>query len=39
MISSEEIVSNIIFNLKNKIGELVSFNGQCSISRLSIKEV
>ena len=38
MMESKDVISNISFKLKNKNNELVSFNGQSSSFRLSIKE-
>ena len=39
MMESKDIISSIFFKLKNENGNLVSFNGQSVIFRLSIKEI
>ena len=39
MMESEDIISSISFILKNENNQLVSFNGQLIIFRLSIKEI
>ena len=39
MMESKDIISSICFKLKNENGNLVSFNGQSIIFRLSIKEI
>ena len=39
MMESKDIISSICFKLKNKNGNLVSFNGQSLTFRLSIKEI
>ena len=39
MMQSKDIISSICFKLKNKNGNLVSFNGQSVTFRLSIKEI
>ena len=39
IMESKDIISSICFKLKNKIGNLVSFNGQSVTFRLSIKEI
>ena len=36
---SKDVISSICFKLKNKNGNLVSFNGQSVTFRLSIKEI
>ena len=36
---SKDFISKICFKLKNEINELVSFNGQSTTFRLSIKEI
>ena len=38
MMESEDIISTIHFRLKNENGNLVTFNGQSTTFRLSIKE-
>ena len=39
MMESKDIISTICFKLKNEKGNLVSFNGQSTTFRLSIKEI
>ena len=39
MMESEDFTSNISFRLKNKIGRLISFNGQSFTFKLSIEEI
>ena len=39
MMESKDIISSICFKLKNENGNLVSFNGQSTTFRLSIKEI
>ena len=39
MMESKDIISSIYFKFKNENGNLVSFNGQGIIFRLSIKEI
>ena len=39
MMQSRDVVSSICIKLKNENGNLVSFNGQSIIFRLSIKEI
>ena len=39
MLHTNDFISSINFKLKNENNELVSFNGQSVIFRLSIKEV
>ena len=39
MMETKDVVSSLCLNLKNEINELVSFNGQSVIFRLSIKEI
>ena len=38
MMQSKDIISSILFKLKNENNQLVSFNGQSVTFRLSIKE-
>ena len=39
MMESKDVISSISFNLINENNQLVSFNGQSIIFRLSIKEI
>ena len=39
MMQSKDIISSICFKLKNENNQLVSFNGQSTTFRLSIKEI
>ena len=39
MMNTSDLISNFNFELKNEHDELVSFNGQSIVFRISIKEV